>query len=604
MTRRGKLLRLGLPFLSQKGYDSIPPDFPCREANQFYPMKSMLNRLFSNSRLKQQGFSSGRKRRTQKEDPLHYALARGRVVRSSLFFAFALLVAGLVGFTKDGRGLMSGTPLQAVVVVALVTFALSVQFFINLPKSFGRNSRVLILLVAILTQLLLVKLSLYLGQSFALSNSYMFLMAPFAFAPMIMSLLLGRNHGTMATLYASLLSGLLVPGGTAFKFVIFSLVCGFVAVYLTQDMRRRSRLVTAGLFVGLTNTVMVCALGEIEFLGPDLGIAWDLIGVQCLTGILVGILTAMVVSGILPILESIFGITTALSWLEMADLNHPLMKRMTLEAPGTYHHSLVLANLSEAAADAIGANGTKCRACSYFHDIGKLNKPEYFIENSDGVHNPHDELTPTMSALVIMAHVKDGVDLALKHHLNKEIIDVIREHHGTSLVYYFYHRALKHKEELEEQVRQDMAREEDVPDVTKSGFQYPGPKPHTRESAIISLADAVESASRSLEKPTPQRIEQLIEEITDSRLREDQLDECGLTLRDIAVIKDSFATTLRSMMHNRIAYPKQRDGEKEGGSGSSDSEGGKRKPKAKKKRKRPTGETARTKVAKQWLAAG
>jgi len=566
-------------------------------------MKSMLDRLFSNSRLKQQGFSSGRKRRTQKEDPLRYALAEGRVVRSGLFFAFAVAVAALAGFAADGAALVSDAPLQATVVVALVTIALVVQFFINLPGSFGRNSRVLMMLVAILTQLLLVKLSLHLGKAFDLNSGYIFLMAPYAFAPMIMSLLLGRDHGTMAALYASLLGGLLVPGGAAFKFLIFSLVCGFVAVYLTQDMRRRSRLVTAGLFVGLTNAMMACALGEIPLIGPDLGIEWNQIGIQCLTGILVGVLTAMVVSGILPVLEGAFQITTALSWLEMADLNHPLMKRMTLEAPGTYHHCLVLANLSEAAAEAIDANGTKCRACSYFHDIGKLNKPDYFIENSDGIHNPHDELTPTMSALVIMAHVKDGVDLALKHGLNREIIDVIREHHGTSLVYYFYHRALKHKEDLEEQVRQDKAREEDVPAVTESGFRYPGPKPRTRESAIISLADAVESASRSLVKPTLQRIEQLIGEITDNRLREGQLDECGLTLRDIAVIKDSFATTLRSMMHNRIAYPKQGDEEKESGAGDAETDGGKRKARAEVKGTRPLGDAERTKVAK-WQAAG
>jgi len=353
-------------------------------------------------------------------------------------------------------------------------------------------------------------------------------------------------------------------------------------------MRRRSRLIRAGFFVGLTGAILACAMGEISLINQGVGIEWKLIGMQCSTAILVGILIAMVVGGVLPFLESAFCITTALSWLEMADLNHPLMKRMTLEAPGTYHHSLVLANLSEAAAEEVGANGTKCRACSYFHDIGKLNKPEYFIENSDGVNNPHDELTPNMSALVIMAHVKDGVDLALKYHLNTEIIDVIREHHGTSLIYYFYHRALKMKEELEEQVRQEKAREEDVPEVTESGFRYSGPKPRSRESAIISLADAVESASRSLEKPTPQKIEQLIEEITDSRLREDQLDECDLTLHDIAVIKKSFAVTLRSMMHNRIAYPKQEKDKTENSLIDGESSTGSRKPGAKAKRKRST----------------
>jgi len=561
-------------------------------------MKSMLDRLFTNSRLKQQGFSSGRKRRTRKEDPLRYALAEGLVVRISLFFIFAALVSTLIAYGAVSADLVFKGSFQTIVVVTLITVTILVQFYINQPKSFERNSHVLLMLVTILTQLLLVKFSLYLGKSFSLGSDYIFLMAPYAFAPMIMSLLLGRSLGTMAALYASLLGGLLVGGEFAFKFLIFSLVCGFVAVYLTHDMRRRSRLVRAGLFVGITGAVLGCAMGVIPFLSPE--IEWSFIGMQCLTAIIVGVLTAMVISGILPVLESAFCITTALSWLEMADLNHPLMKRMTLEAPGTYHHCLVLANLSEAAAEAIGANGTKCRACSYFHDIGKLNKPEYFIENNDGIDNPHDELTPTMSALVIMAHVKDGVDLALKHRLNAEIVDIIREHHGTSLIYYFYHRALKLKEELEEQVRQDKTREEDVPEVAESGFRYPGPKPRTRESAIISLADAVESASRSLVKPTLQRIEQLIEEITDSRLRDDQLDECDLTLHDIALIKKSFAITLRSMMHSRIAYPKQEDEGKE--SGSANGEETPRKPRAKKKRKRSAEDSGKVETSK-WKAA-
>lgn len=560
----------------------------------------MLDRLFANSRLKQQGFSSGRKRRTRKEDAFRYALGEGLVVRISLFFLFATFVSLLVVYGTDSATRIFGESFQAIIVVTLLTVTMLVQFYINQPQSFARNSRVLLMLVTIFTQLLLVKFSLYLGQSFSLGSQYIFLMAPYAFAPMIMSLLLGRNHGTMAALYASLLGALLVEGGAAFKFLIFSLVCGFVTVYLTHDMRRRSRLVRAGLFVGLTGALLGFAMGEISFINQADGIDWKLIGMQSLTATLVGVLTAMVVSGILPVLESVFGITTALSWLETADLNHPLMKRMTLEAPGTYHHCLVLANLSEAAAETIGANGTKCRACSYFHDIGKLNKPEYFIENNDGIVNPHDELTPTMSALVIMAHVKDGVDLALKNRLNNEIVDVIREHHGTSLIYYFYHRALKLKEELEEQVKDGKAREEDVPEVSDSGFRYPGPKPRTRESAIISLADAVESASRSLAKPTLQRIEQLIEEITDSRLRENQLDECDLTLHDIALIKKSFATTLRSMMHSRIAYPKQEDDSKN--KISNDGDDTARKPRAKKKRKKPPGDSGKTELPK-WKAA-
>ena len=233
------------------------------------------------------------------------------------------------------------------------------------------------------------------------------------------------------------------------------------------------------------------------------------------------------------------------------------MRRLSIEAPGTYHHSLVVANLAEAAAEAVGANPTLCRVAAHFHDIGKLTKPEYFIENMDPDDNPHDDLTARMSALVLMAHVKDGVDLAIKHGLNNKIIDVIEQHHGTSLVWFFYRRALDQKKEMLRLVEEDKAREDDVPEVTEDGFRYPGPKPESRESAIISLADSIESASRTLTKPTPARVEQLVEEIIRNRLLDNQLDDCDLTLAELAGIKASFIKTLLSMMHSRIKYPKE-----------------------------------------------
>ena len=229
---------------------------------------------------------------------------------------------------------------------------------------------------------------------------------------------------------------------------------------------------------------------------------------------------------------------------------------MTIEAPGTYHHSLVVANLAEAAAEAVGANATLCRVCSYFHDVGKLVKPEYFTENMSFERNPHDDLAPTMSALIIIAHVKEGVDLALKHRLNQRIIDIIQEHHGTSLVRYFYQRALQQHEDALAGGKIMRLREDDVPEVHEESFRYSGPKPQTKESAIVSLADAVESASRSVEKPTPQKIETLVNEIVEERISDRQLDECDLTLGELKTISDRFRFTLLSMLHSRIAYPK------------------------------------------------
>jgi putative nucleotidyltransferase with HDIG domain len=217
----------------------------------------------------------------------------------------------------------------------------------------------------------------------------------------------------------------------------------------------------------------------------------------------------------------------------------------------------VVANLAESAAEAIGANATLCRVCSYFHDIGKLVKPDYFTENMNFERNPHDDLAPTMSALIIIAHVKEGVDLALKHGLNQEVVDVIQQHHGTSLVYYFYKRALQQFEDAKAGGKIMKMREEDIPEVSEERFRYSGPKPQTRESAIISLADMVESASRSLEKPTPQKIEQLVTDLIDQRLADHQLDECDLTLRQLKIIAERFRFTLMNMLHTRIAYPKE-----------------------------------------------
>src|SRR5438309_1994593 len=383
------------------------------------------------------------------------------------------------------------------------------------------------------------------------------LLAPYAFAPLVLSVLLGRNHGLFAAVFVSLWSSVLF-GKIDAPLLVISLISGFTAVYLTLQVRKRSRLIRAGFGVGIAIWLLSLTfgiIGPIDFLSPN-SIDWKMIGIQSAFAIGNGIVTATVVGGILPIFEHMFQVTTDISWLEASDLNHPLLRRMTIEAPGTYHHSLVVANLAEAAAEAIGANATRCRVCSYFHDVGKLVKPEYFTENMNFERNPHDDLAPTMSALIIIAHVKEGVDLALKHKLNQRVIDIIQEHHGTSLVYYFYQRALQQQEDALAGGKIMRLREDDVPEVHEESFRYSGPKPQTKESAVVSLADAIESASRSLEKPTPQKIETLVNELIEERISDRQLDECDLTLGELKTIADRFRFTLLSMLHSRIAYPK------------------------------------------------
>jgi putative nucleotidyltransferase with HDIG domain len=446
-------------------------------------------------------------------------------------------------------------------VIALLFFATAiVQLWINQPRTFSQNSRVFLVLGTIFVQLAATKAILVLSSEHAfkfLTPEMGWLLAPYAFAPLVLSVLLGRNHGLYAAVFVSLWSSVLF-GKIDAPLLVISLISGFTAVYLTLQVRRRGQLIRAGVGVGVAiwlSSLSFGMIGPID-LFPPMNNDWGMIGLQSALTLGNGIITAMIVGGALPMLEHLFQITTDVSWLELSDLNHPLLRRMTIEAPGTYHHSLVVANLAEAAAEKIGANATLCRVCAYFHDVGKLVKPQYFTENMSFERNPHDDLAPTMSALIIIAHVKEGVDLALKHKLNQQIIDVIQEHHGTSLVYYFYQRAMQQQEDARAGGKIMNIREDDIPEVQEESFRYSGPKPQTKESAIVSLADIVESASRSLEKPTPQKIEQLVNELIEERIADGQLDECDLTLGELRVIAERFRFTLMTMLHTRIAYPK------------------------------------------------
>src|SRR5207247_1962580 len=299
--------------------------------------------------------------------------------------------------------------------------------------------------------------------------------------PLVLSVLLGRQHGLYAAFFVSLWSSVLF-GPIDAPLLVTSLISGFTAVSLTLQVRRRSKLIRAGIGVGLAIWLLSLTfglIGPINWLFPTAN-DWGMIGLQSALAVGNGILTATLAGGALPMLEQLFQVTTDISWLEASDLNHPLLRRMTIEAPGTYHHSLIVANLAESAAEAIGANATLCRVCSYFHDVGKLVKPEYFTENMNFERNPHDDLAPTMSALIIIAHVKEGVDLALKNKLNQRIIDIIQEHHGTSLVYYFYQRALQQQEETRAGGKITNIRKADIPEVKEESFGYNGPEPEPK----------------------------------------------------------------------------------------------------------------------------
>jgi len=255
-------------------------------------------------------------------------------------------------------------------------------------------------------------------------------------------------------------------------------------------------------------------------------------------GVVAGFASVLAVTLLLPLLESLFSVTTDITLLELADLNRPILRRLMLEAPGTYHHSLVVGSLSEAGAAAIGGNPLVARVGAYYHDIGKIEKAEYYVENQSSARNRHEKLSPTMSCLIIEAHVREGAEIARKERLPRAVIDAILEHHGTTLMTFFYHKA-----------------QSADPAVEERDFRYPGPKPRSKETAVLMLADAVEAAARSLTEPTPSRIRGVVTRILDARVEDGQLDESPITFEDLAKVRESFIPILTALFHARVDYP-------------------------------------------------
>jgi cyclic-di-AMP phosphodiesterase PgpH len=317
------------------------------------------------------------------------------------------------------------------------------------------------------------------------------------------------------------------PGGIAMLF----LISGLVSSMLVLGVRKRTTIINAGIAVGAAQAFTLFLLNSMRFSGLQ----------DYLFIFLNGLVSSVVVAGVLPVFEYLFGTITNIKLLELADFNHPVLNRLMLEAPGTYHHSLIVGNLSEAAGKAVGANSLLARIGAYYHDIGKLLKPDYFSENQYLKGNVHETLAPNMSKLVIMNHVKEGAELAKKYRLNRRIADFIRQHHGTSLVYFFYRKALENGGEQEA--------------VNEEVFRYPGPKPDTKEAAIVLLADSVEAATRSLKEPTPAKIEELVHKIVNNKFIDGQLDECDLTLKDLEKIAQVFIHILSGIYHSRVNYP-------------------------------------------------
>jgi len=466
-------------------------------------------------------------------------------------------IAGL-GFLLPAESLegMGGTALL------MALFLLTLYFFFtrNLPQVNIPVKDLIFLTMTLLGSSALTKGAYLLAQilservqEFPLSSYFYFF--PVAAGAMLVRIMLSSEMALFYAISASVITSLLLSGGPFMA--LYYMIGGIIGAHSVARCTQRTTLIKGGLWVGAANLFMV--LLERMMGGQEIGLGT---AVDMVIGLSGGLTAGVAVVGITPIVEYIFGYTTDIKLLELANLDHPLLKEMMLKAPGTYHHSMVVGNLVEAAAKAIGVNPLLARVSAYYHDIGKITKPQYFVENQMDGANRHAKLTPTMSSLILISHVKEGVDLARKYRLGNRIIDVIRQHHGTRLITYFYQKARENHQE-----------------VNEDEFRYLGPKPQTREAGLVMLADAVEAASRAMEHPTPARIKGLVERVINDIFIDGQLDECELTLKDLHEIAKSFNVILNAVYHPRIKYPEQ---EADGGNGPRPSKETKDKPQRRK----------------------
>lgn len=479
---------------------------------------------------------------------------------------FEMLEAHRRALAETSSPLDESLRLSGRILLVLAMLAASLIYIrLEDEETLRSNSRLALLALVVVANLALVRATYSLGSLdlFLESTTAAALLpyvAPVLIAPILVALLIDAGSGIFMALFLAIFTS--VIWGGRLDLLVLEFLAAMIAIHGVRQTRRRNRILLASFHAGLALATGIMLLGLAERL-PALAVAK-----QMLAGLLAALASGVLVVGLLPFLENLFKRTTDITLLELTDYNHPLLRLMQMEAPGTYHHSLVVAQLAENAAAAIGANPLLARVCALFHDIGKTAKPDYFIENQTDGDNPHDDANPSLSALILKAHVKDGVDLALRHKLPRPVIDVIQQHHGTTLIRYFYQRAL-------DTLRR--GRDADAPlppllgictESPQSGsaqpfpalpehtYRYDGPRPRFKESAIIHLADGVEAAARSLARVTPSHVEEIIDRVVRDRQADGQLDESPLTFAELTRIKTSFQHTLVNMLHGRkIAYP-------------------------------------------------
>lgn len=436
----------------------------------------------------------------------------GRAPAMGVLIAMLLSAAYITGLMGDGtnRGEVKGTLFCGLTLLAMFLLAVSSK---------------------------LVAEEVARGFSF-MSPRALYFIIPVASGAILISIFRGFKVAATFSLILAVFASLVVGGGM--DFFVYFFVGNLTAAYGVRHCRDRGTLIRAGLNVGAVNVILALSVETLH------GSLYSVeMAIACVAAFLGGILVAIIATGLLPLVEMSFGFTTDIKLLELASLDQPLLKELMLRAPGTYHHSVIVSNLVEASAEAIHANPLLAKVAAYYHDIGKMKKPPYFIENQANRENKHEKLAPSMSSLILISHVKDGVELAREQKLGREIIDIIQQHHGTSLIRYFYQKA---REQCEKKGSK-------APQVKEEDFRYPGPKPQTKEAGLVMLADVVEAASKTLVEPTAARVQGMVQKIVNRVFSDGQLDDCELTLKDLNEIAKSFNKTLSGIFHHRVDYP-------------------------------------------------
>jgi cyclic-di-AMP phosphodiesterase PgpH len=403
-----------------------------------------------------------------------------------------------------------------------------------------RNHMTLILVIIaseLLTMRIATALAEILGERFQRFHnpSVLYYGIPFAFGALLATLLTDVNLGIISSIILAVLTGLFYGDVDLAAYLIIG---SFAGIYSIRQYRDRAAILKAGFTIGIVN--LLC-LGSLDILRQTPLNFADMLN-QFVLALLSGALAAALASMLLPALEALFKIVTDIRLLELSNLNAPMLRRLSVEAPGTYHHSLMVATLAEAASESIGANSLLARVAAYYHDLGKLLKPEYFVENQPLDSNKHEGIPPSTSCAILASHVKDGMQLAKEIGLPQRISDMIPQHHGTRVMTYFYQKAKD-------------SSQSGTGEIVEADFRYSGPKPQSKEAAIIMMADSVEAASRTLSDPTPLLVQGMIDRLVDDVARDNQLEECDITFRDVQRIKESFLKILTGIFHRRIEYP-------------------------------------------------